>query len=345
MINIFDIAKTAGVSKTTVSRVINNQPGVREDTRKKVLEAIEGLNYIPNQAARSLVSRKAGVIGVIYNEFNTSVYLELANLLEKYASGYSYNIVFCSSNDDFNSKARYVQYFTGGAADGLILFGSDTRDRELVQKIVSINFPLVLIENHFDDLNINNIIIDNFSGAKKAVDYLINMGHKKIAHITGNLNHRAASDRMNGYIEALNSAGIRYNKDYVVFTDAGENSGAAGVEKLVSLKEPPTALFTFNDLQGYESVQKAVELGVSVPRKLSVVGFDNIYQVLRFIPSSLRLTSMKQPMEKIAEAAVKLIIDNINDKSIEPRALTFETDIYEGTSCSPVVQRLKLDVR
>lgn len=333
MINIFDIARTAGVSKTTVSRVINNQPGVSEDTRTKVLEAIEKLNYIPNQAARSLVSRRAGVIGVIYNEFNTSVYLELANLLEKFAAKCNYNIVFSSSNDDYEAKARYVQYFTGGAADGLILFGSDTRDRNLVRKMTDINFPLVLIENHFNALKVNNIIIDNFSGAKKAVDYLINMGHKKIAHITGNLNHRAASDRMNGYIEALNSSGIKYNKDYVVFTDAGENSGAA-VEKLISLDEPPTALFTFNDLQGYEAIQKAQELGVNIPRELSVVGFDNIYELLRFIPSNIRLTSMKQPMEKVAEAAIQLIIDNIGNRNAEPKVLSFNTEIYEGTSCT-----------
>ncbi len=337
MINIFDIARITGVSKTTVSRVINNQPGVREDTRNKILEAIEKLNYIPNQAARSLVSRKAGVIGVIYNEFNTSVYLKLANLLEDFASRYNYNIVFSSSNDDFGSKARYVQYFTGGAADGLILFGSDTRDKELVQKIININFPLVLIENHFNDLKVNNIIIDNFSGAKRAVNYLIGSGHKKIAHITGNLNHRAASDRMNGYIEALNSSGIKYNKDYVVFTDAGDSSGASAAERLISLAQPPTALFTFNDLQGYEAVQRAMELGVNIPQDLSVVGFDNIYELLRFIPSWIRLTSMKQPMEKVAEAAIKLIIDNIDNRNTRPKVISFDTEIYEGTSCREII--------
>ncbi len=336
MINIFDIARTAGVSKTTVSRVINNQPGVREDTRIKVLEAIDKLNYIPNQAARSLVSRKAGVIGVIYNEFNYSVYLKLANLLEQCAALYNYNVVFSSSNDDFNSKARYIQYFTGGAADGLILFGSDTRDRELVQKVINTNFPLVVIENHFNDLKVNNIIIDNFSGAKKAVDFLIGLGHRKIAHITGNLIHRAASDRMNGYMEALNTSGINFNKDYVIYTDAGENTGALALEKLISLPDPPTALFAFNDLQGYEAIQKAISLGINIPEDISIVGFDNIYELLRFIPSNIRLASMKQPMEKVAGAAMELIMENIDDKNSEPRVLTFDTELYPGTSCSNV---------
>lgn len=333
MSNIFDIARVARVSKTTVSRVINNQPGVKDDTRRKVQDTIEKLNYIPNQAARSLASRKSGVIGVIYNEINVSVYLKLANLLEKYAAMYNYNIVFCSSNDDYNSKSRYVQYFTGGAADGLILFGSDIKDKELVQRIINAKFPLVIIENHFNDIKVNDILIDNFSGAKKAVNYLIELGHTKIAHITGNINHKAASERMNGYVEALKENGVSYNKDYVIFTDAGENSGSQAIEKIIYLKEPPTAVFTFNDLQGYEAIQKASEIGVCVPEDLSIVGFDNICEILHFIPSNVRLTSMRQPMEKIAEAAIHLIMDNIENKEVEPKIFTFDTEIYYGKSC------------
>lgn len=333
MFNIFDIAKRAGVSKTTVSRVINNQPGVSEDTRQKVLKAIEELNYVPNQAARSLVSRKSGTIGVIYNEFNTSIYLQLANLLQKYAEQFNYNIVFCSSNDDLNTKTKYVQYFTGGAADGLIMFGSDIKDKELVQKVLNSNFPLVLIENSFSDLIVNDILIDNFSAGKKAVEYLISLGHKQIAHITGNLSHRAASDRMNGYIEALNEAGIKYNEDYVVCTDAGENTGAMAIEKLIYLKHPPTAIFAFNDLQGYEAIRRANELGIMIPDDISIVGVDNMIEVLRFIPSKIRLTSMHQPMDKVAEAAIRLIIEKLENEAAEPKIITFETEIFEGTSC------------
>lgn len=333
MSNIFDIAKAAGVSKTTVSRVVNNQLGVKEDTRQKVLDTIKRLNYIPNQAARSLASKKAGVIGVIYNVINTSVYLNLANLLEKYAAQYNYNIVFCSSNNDYKSKERYIQYFTGGAADGLILFGSDVSDKDLVRRVTDKNFPLVIIENHFNDINVNNILINNFFGAKQAVEYLISLGHTKIAHITGNINHKAASERMNGYLEALKENGIKYNKDYVFFTDAGDKSGSLEIEKIIYLKDPPTAVFTFNDLQGYEAIQKAIEIGIRVPQDLSIVGFDNICEMLHFIPANLKLTSIIQPMEKIAEAAIGLIVENINDTRMEPKVVTFDTEIFYGDSC------------
>lgn len=333
MSNIFDIAKAAGVSKTTVSRVVNNQLGVKEDTRLKVLDTIKQLHYVPNQAARSLASKKAGVIGVIYNAINVSVYLNLANLLEKYAAQYNYNIVFCSSNDDYNSKDRYIQYFTGGAADGLILFGSDANDKDLVKKITDKNFPLVIIENHFNDINVNNILINNFYGAKQAVEYLISLGHTKIAHITGNVNHKAASERMNGYLQALKENGIEYNKDYVFFTNAGQRSGSMAIENIIYLKDPPTAVFTFNDLQGYEAIQKAVEIGIRVPQDLSIVGFDNICEMLHFLPTNLKLTSMIQPMEKIAEAAIGLIMENIRDNAMEPKVVTFDTEIFYGDSC------------
>ena len=331
--NIFEIARMAGEPKTTVSRVINNQPGVREETRVKVQEAIKKLNYIPNHAARSLVSRKSGVIGVVLNEFNASVYLKLANYLEKYAAIYNYNVVFCSSNENYESKSRYVQYFTGGAADGLILFGSDTRDRELVKKVLKTGFPLVLIENYFNNIKVNDVIVDNFSGAVNAVNYLAKLGHRKIAHITGNINHKVALERLNGYIKALNENNITYNKEYVILTDSGEQSGYKSVEKLLKLKEPPTAIFTFNDMQGYEVIQRAAELGMGVPQDLSVVGFDNIYDILRFIPSNIRLTSMKQPMDKVAEAAIRLMMTNINDINAKPQIISFETEIFHGTSC------------
>lgn len=333
MSSIFDIAELAGVSKATVSRVINQKSGVKNETRTKVLNAIEQLGYTQNQLVSSCVSKKSGVIGVIYNVFNASVYLDLANHLEKYAAKYNYNVVFCSTNDSYDSKLKYVKYFASGAADGLILFGSDCRDAEVVQKIIKAKYPLVVIENDFNEIKVNNIIIDNFNGAKRAVEYLIKLGHTKIAHITGNMSHKAACERFNGYKAALEENGIKYNEDYVIFTDAGERSGSEAIEKLVFLNEPPTAVFTFNDMQGYDAIHKIREIGVQVPQDLSIVGFDNIYEVCSYIPSNVRLTSMMQPIDKIAESSIKLLMENIGNNQIEPQVLSFDTELYYGESC------------
>ena len=120
----------------------------------------------------------------------------------------------------------------------------------------------------------------------------------------------------------------------MIFTDAGERSGSEAIEKLVFLNDPPTAVFTFNDMQGYDAIQKTKEIGVQVPQDLSIIGCDNIYEVLHYISSSLRLTSMMQPIEKIAESAIKLIMNNIVDKESEPQVLSFDTELYYGETCS-----------
>ncbi len=334
MSNIFDIAQMAGVSKTTVSRVMNNQPGVKEETRTRVLEAIEKLMYTPNQAARALVTRRTNVIGVIYNELDVSVYIELANHLERYAKKFDYNVVFCSTNDNFESKLKYIRYFTGGAADGLILFCSDTKDKELVQKIKASSFPFVMIENHFSDININNIIIDNVNGARKAVQHLAELGHKRVAHITGNMEHRASVDRLQGYLAAVKDFGLLSIPEYIIETDAGKDSGYFAIDKLIHLEQPPTAIFTFNDVIGYEVVKRLTELGIRVPQDISIVGFDNITEVLNYIPSSVLLTSMKQPMDLVAQKAIELIIKNIENNSLEPQLVSFDTCLTHGNSCA-----------
>ena len=338
MSNIFDIAQMAGVSKTTVSRVMNNQPGVKEETKTRVLEAIDKLMYTPNQAARALVTRHTNVIGVIYNELNVSVYIELANLLEQNAKKFHYNVVFCSTNDNFDSKVKYIRYLTGGAADGLILFGSDTKDKELVEKIKASSFPFVMIENHFNDININNIIIDNYNGARKAVQHLAELGHKRVAHITGNMEHRASEDRLQGYLTAVKDFGLLSKPEYIVETDAGKDSGYYAIDKLINLEQPPTAIFTFNDVIGYEVVKRLTELGIRVPQDISIVGFDNITDILNFIPSSVILTSMKQPMDLVAQKAIELVIKNIENNSTEPQLISFDTCLTLGNSCAQRIE-------
>lgn len=336
MANIFDIAKLAGVSKTTVSKVINNQYGVNVDTRKRVLDAIEELKYVPNQAARSLVKSKSGVIGVIYDAFTMPVYLYLAGFLEQYASENGYNLVFCNCNDDHTTKAKYISYFTGGAADGLILFGSDTRDKDLIIKLKETEYPFVVIENHFEDIDINNILIDNIEGARKAVEYLLGLGHKKIVHITGNVSHRAASDRLDGYIRALQSAGLAFDPEYVIYTNAKQKAGSEAAKKILEIKGGPTAIFAFNDVLAYEAIEYLGRKGYKVPHDFSVIGFDNIANTHNFIPANISLTSMAQPMDQVAEQAIKILINNIDKKSTSSSKIVFEVSLFEGKSCKSI---------
>lgn len=333
MVNIIDIAKYAGVSKTTVSKVLNDQYGVSEETRKIVREAAKVLNYTPNHAARSLVTNRTGVIGVIYDSFDTPIYMNLANHIEGYSQNNGYNAVFCNCNDSFTAKTKYVNYFMGGAADSLIFFGSSRQDRELIIRLKEAQYPFVVIENHFDDLDINNILVDNTEGAARAVNYLIKMGHKKIAHITGDITHRVSSDRLNGYIRALQDANLDFVPEYVIYANAKAESGTEAIKKLIELEDRPTAIFAFNDIQAYEVIGYLFKHGYRVPNDFSIIGFDNISEILNFIPRRVMLTSMQQPLEQIAKASIEILLENMKDVGMLPRKEIFETVLVEGESC------------
>jgi LacI family transcriptional regulator len=336
MVNIFDIAKLAGVSKTTVSKALNNQYGVNADTRERVLEAVKKLNYTPNHAARSLVTSKTGVIGIIYDAFNIPIYQELANCLERSVAKYGYNLVFCNCNDDHLIKEKYIHYFTGGASDGIILFGSDLRDKEFIIRLKELDYPFVVIENHFDDLNVNDVMIDSYEGARMSANYLIGLGHTRIAHITGDVTHRVALERLNGYISALRDHHLPYNPQYVVYTNGKPGNGEDAVKKILKLDDKPTAVFAFNDILAYETISNFIRLGYKIPDDFSVVGFDNISSMISFIPSFIALTSVGQPMEEVAEASIKILLENIKDRSLPPQEMVFNTYLVEGKSCKRV---------
>ncbi len=336
MTNIFDIAKLAGVSKTTVSKALNNQYGVNADTRERVMEAAKKLNYTPNHAARSLVTNKTGVIGIIYDAFNIPIYQELANCLERAVAKYGYNLVFCNCNDDHSIKEKYIHYFTGGASDGIILFGSDLRDKEFIIKLKQLDFPFVVIENHFDDFNVNDVMIDSYEGARMAVNHLVGLGHTRIAHITGDVSHRVALERLNGYISVLNDHRLQFNPQYVVYTNGKPGNGEEAVKKIVRLDDKPTAIFAFNDILAYETISYFNFLGFKIPDEFSVVGFDNISGIMNFIPSFISLTSIGQPMAEVAGASIRILLENIKDHSLPPQEMVFNTYLVEGKSCKQI---------
>jgi DNA-binding LacI/PurR family transcriptional regulator len=335
--SIIDIAKLAGVSKTTVSKVMNNQYGVSEDTRKKVLDAAERLQYTPNLAARSLVTSKTNVIGVVYDSFSSPVYTELAGLLEHYAKAQGYHLVLSSCNNNLETKANYIQYFMGGAADGVILFGSALEDRQIIEKLMNGRYPFTVIENRFEQLDINNIVIRNSEGAAEAVRHLAGLGHTRIAHITGNMQHRVALDRMNGYISAMQDLGLGLDPRHIIYTDAKIGCGAAAADQLLALEDRPTAVFAFNDIIAYEIMDAFHLKGIRVPDDFSLIGFDNIREWMSFKPGYSELSSIAQPLKQMAAAAVELTVKRVNHPDSMPETVMFSPKLVLGGSCRSII--------
>ncbi|MCL6458145.1 MAG: LacI family transcriptional regulator [Gorillibacterium sp.] len=313
--------------------MLNQQYGVHAETRKKVLAAAAELRYTPNIAARSLVTSKTGVIGVVYDSFHSPLYMELAGQLERKAMESGYRLVFCSCNSDHESKQHYIRYFMGGAADGVILFGSAEEDLPLIEHLTAVDFPFVVIENHFEQLNIPNVLIDNPAGAAQAVRYLHALGHRKIAHVTGNLQHRVAVDRRNGFIAAMNEQGLDTPAELFISTDGTLGCGTKAAEQFLRMSNQPTALFVFNDLIAYEMMDALQQAGCRIPEDLSIVGFDHLVGLLSFKPGVLELTSLAQPLPEVAGAAIELLATTIAGNLPEEWVRLFQPELMEGNTC------------
>lgn len=331
--SILDIAKLAGVSKTTVSKVLNNQYGVHEETRKKVWQAAAELHYTPNIAARTLVTSKTGVIGVVYDSFKSPIYSELAGELEGWASKMGVHLVFCSSNQQQSSKLHYIQYFMGGAADGVILFGSAEDDSPIIERLMAVNYPFVVIENYYEQLQIPNVLIDNFGGAEQAVRYLHKLGHRQIVHVTGNLRHRVAVDRYNGFEYAMRDLIHETNPEDYIYTDGSIGCGPFAAQALLERPNRPTALFVFNDLIAYEMMDSLHLAGLRIPEDISVIGFDHLVGLLSFKPGIHNLTSMGQPLGEMAKAAIEMILSLVSGQMPEPMSQQFNPVLKEGNTC------------
>ncbi|WP_058303617.1 LacI family DNA-binding transcriptional regulator [Gorillibacterium timonense] len=331
--SILDIAKKAGVSKTTVSKVLNRQYGVHAETRKRVLEAAEALHYTPNIAARSLVMSKSGVIGVVYDSFRSPLYMELATQLEHHAMVSGYRLVFCSCNEDPDAKSGYIRYFMGGAADGIILFGSAEGDEAILDQVTAVDYPCAVIENHVEHLSIPNVLIDNLSGAAQAVDYLYERGHRAIAHVTGNLLHKVAVDRRDGFVKAMEEHGLSAPPERLLSTEGTIGCGTKAAAQLLAMKERPTAVFVFNDLIAYEMMDALHQARCRIPEDLSVVGFDHLVGLLSFKPGPLELTSLSQPLSDVAAAAIDLVAALVAGNAPQEKVRLFWPELKEGNTC------------
>lgn len=330
-VSIVDVAKEANVSPATVSRVVNGINKVKPEVKERILEAIDALGYTPNHAARSLVKKETGCIGIIVNNLHDPFFHDLIKGFESGAQNANYAVMFCSvQGGDVKSKEMYIRLLTNGFVDAVILYGSylnDTRVIEYLKETKHIEY--LMIENDMEELACNKLLIDNYGGAGKAVEYLIYKGHKRIAHICGNPNKKVTQERLNGYIDTMNKNKLAVHSQYIQCTSTDYKSGYDCMKVLLGLAEPPTAVFCSDDAIASYAVRAAMEQGVRIPEDVSIMGFDN----QTILPDSYKgpdISSVGQPLYQIGMDSIKMICERLNSK--EPQALirkTYETEIFE----------------
>ncbi len=333
-VTINDVAKHAGVSKKTISRVLNNESNVSADTKEKVLQSFEILGYRPNPQARGLATNQSFLIGLLYDNPNKSYVTDIQTGSLDTCQKENYNLViYPEQHDAIDLLDRLRQLLNNAHLDGLILTPPFSDMKPLLEMLEQRQVNYVRIAPT-EDLERSPCVVSNdLDAAYQMTRYLISLGHSKIAFIKGHPEHNVSELRLNGYLKAMQEASIETQAEFIeqgFFTfRSGEDCG----RRLLNLKSQPSAIFASNDFIAAGVLKVAAQRNVSVPHQLSVCGFDNA-PISRYIWPSL--TTVKQPIKAMAAEGVKLLIQTIRQKPIEFGISRFEDELIVRESTAPV---------
>ncbi len=315
-VTIHDVAKKAGVSFKTVSRVLNNEANVSAETQDKVRKAISALQYSPSIAARVLAGSRSFLVGLLYDT-PSSYYthsVQMGALERCREAGFHLVLEKCSSQAR-DAAATILVSIRHTRLDGVILTPPLSDNQTVRESLVEQKIPHVLISPPKLEPGVSSVTMDDRRAAFDMTQYLISLGHRRIGFIKGLSRHGAAMLRLLGYEDALRSGGIKLDEDLVKDGNFRFQSGADAAEELLRQKERPTAIFASNDEMGAGAVVTAHRLGISIPRELSVVGFDDVPYASITWPA---LTTVHQPIVEMGAAAAGLLIAGIQSRKSDP---------------------------
>ncbi len=302
--NIQEVAKLAGVSPSTVSRALNNHPGISERTRQRIIEVAKKLHYKPNYRGQILTTRSTKNIGLLITDITNPFFPELVRGAEEKASEAGYTILLGNTSESEEKETNYLDLFSRGPVDGVIISASRISNEHIIN-LAEEGLPIVVINRILEHPKISYVSVDMEKGGYLATKYLVNLGHSRIAFINGPSLSEAAKRRLSGYKKALIESRIRYNPNLVSFNTPTAESGYREAVKLLYTKDPPSAIFTYNDLMAFGVIKAAKELSIKIPEELSIIGFDNIFFSNFTDPP---LTTVKQPKEELGRKAVELLL-------------------------------------
>ncbi len=314
-VSIKDIAKAAGVSHTTVSRALRDDPRISEQTRNLVHRLATEMGYSPSAIARGLATGKTNTVGMVVTTISDPFVAPIAQGTERKVMEAGYSLILSQSGADPDRELAAVRLLRERRVDGVIVTAS--RVGELYTPLLSeLKVPIVLINNQKEGGYLHSIYVDDFAGAKMAVGLLIDLGHRDIAYIACPERERSNRNRMNGYKAALESRGISVNERLILQLEGKDDMarGAAAVEEILSLDERPTALFCYNDMTAIGALQALHESGVRVPEDISIVGFDDVPISSVVCPA---LTTVAQPKEEMGVKAMEMLLALIEGEERE----------------------------
>jgi len=322
MSTIQDVAKAAGVSVATVSRVLNKSKSVSAETRELVLDTIKKLNYQPNLLGRNLRRTETRLILILLPSISNPFYATLVKGAEDVAHKNGYNVMLCNTDSDINRERTYLELLKNRLADGLIFMSPEIDKDELTS--ISKNFPVVQCCEYKEGADVPRIAIDNLAAAYKAVKHLVGLGHRRIGMISGGNEYVSTKQRELGYRNALEDSGIDFDSTLIKHGNYGFRSGLRAANQLLSMSNRPTAIFAISDSMAVGAIRAAKENGLKVPGDLAVVGFDDISFASMCEPP---LTTISQPKYDLGCAAMELLLWQIQGKHVETNEIILEHEL------------------
>ena len=334
-----DIAKQAGVSRSTVSRVVNDHPNVREDVRRRVLDVIQTTGYHPNAAARTLASQRSWTIGLVLPHsvsffFTDPYYPHLTKGIAQACNQYNYTLALFLVGTKDDEEKIFPRVSRKGLLDGVLVQAGHHGDQQIIGHLVDSNMPLVVIGRPYRSDNVSYIDIDNVNAAHNAVSHLIRLGRKRIGTITGPANSTVGLDRKEGYKKALTERERGIDEFLISEGDFTESGGYYAMQKLLPAK--PDAIFAASDVMAIGAMRAAREAGLKIPDDVAFVGFDDLPIATL---SDIQLSTVRQPVIPFGVKAVELLIDLIENGVQPPRHIIMDTELIIRDSCGGIREK------
>ncbi len=330
VIKLQDVARHVGVSSATVSRVISNSPGVRPEVRMRVLAAMEELGYQPNRVARSLRVQRSNIIGLIISDIQNPFFITLVRAVEDIASQNHFAVFLCNTDENVEKERLYINLMQAESVAGVIISPSCERD-DPCKKLIEAKVPLVVIDRHMSDVEVDSVVVDNVRGAYKLVDHLISDGHQRIGAVLGTQTVTTGRERLEGYTQALAKHNLPFQPELLRVGMPQDHVGYQLTRELFDLPRPPTALFTGNNLLTVGALRAIQEREMRIPDDIALAAFDGIAWMSIFPPE---ITRVEQPTYEIGQTAARLLLQRIANRDSPMRQVMLECELVVRQSCA-----------
>ncbi|WP_200977345.1 LacI family DNA-binding transcriptional regulator [Echinicola sp. 20G] len=336
---IHDIASKLGITASTVSRALNNHPRISDATKKLVQKAAKEVNYQPNNIAAALRNGKSKLIGIVVPTANRNFFSSVVRGIEEIANQLNYKVIISQSYENFEKETQTVDALLSARVDGIIMsIGKNTDDFEHLERVIEKGIPLVLFDRITEEVEVNQVVIDDYIGAYKSVEHLIENGYTKIAHFTNPRKINIYSERLRGYTDALKDNGIQFNQDLIIESNMQLEDGQQSTLKMLDDGIDFDAIFSSSDYAAMGALQVLKDKGISVPEEVGIAGFGNEPFTSFTTPSLTSVDQVSIPMGNVAAELFFELLKADPKKFIPQKTVLKPELIIRGSSTRKITQ-------